>query len=323
MTRMAGTGQAPILTVTLNPALDIATAVDSVVPEIKLRCDAPQVDPGGGGINVSRAIDRMGGRSTALVAVGGGAGARLATLLAQAGLTVLRLDAPGETRHSLSVTDRGTGQQFRFVLPGPEWGTLDVRAALDALAAAAPRDGLVVLSGSNPPGVPPEFAAMAAARLTPTGSRLIVDTSGKALASVAAAQGAPVELLRMDDAEAATLCGAPLPTRADTADFAARLAASGAARTVIIARGPDGNIIATPDGRWHVAAHDVPVASKVGAGDSFVAGYALGIARGWPVADAMGLGAAAASATVMTPATDLCRPADVERLFAEREVTPI
>ena len=67
-------GQAPILTVTLNPALDVATSAEAVVPELKLRCDAPQVDPGGGGINVSRAIARMGGRSTALVALGGGAG---------------------------------------------------------------------------------------------------------------------------------------------------------------------------------------------------------------------------------------------------------
>lgn len=322
-TAQPGPAQAPILTVTLNPALDIATATDSVVPEIKLRCDAPQVDPGGGGINVSRAIDRMGGRSTALVALGGGTGVRLATQLAEAGLAVLRLEAPGDTRFSLSVTDRGTGQQFRFVLPGPQWGPLDVRAALDALGTSAPTGGLVVLSGSNPPGVPPAFAAMAAARLAGTGSRLVVDTSGAALAAVAAARDAPVELLRMDDAEAAFLAGAPLPTRADTADFAARLAASGAARTVIVARGSDGNIIATPEGRWHVAAHRVPVVSKVGAGDSFVAGYVLGLARHWSVADALGLGAAAASATVMTPASDLCHPADVERLFAEREVTPV
>ncbi len=99
-------GQAPILTVTLNPALDISTGVDAVVPELKLRCDAPQVDPGGGGINVSRSVARMGGVSTALVALGGATGMRLAGLLTDAGLDVAQLDAPGETRQSLAVSDR-------------------------------------------------------------------------------------------------------------------------------------------------------------------------------------------------------------------------
>ena len=315
--------QAPILTVTLNPALDVATSAAEVVPELKLRCDAPVIDPGGGGINVSRAIARMGGRSTALVALGGGTGLRMGELLAEAGLPVLRLEAPGETRQSLTVTDRGTGAQFRFVLPGPEWRDSDMRVALGAIAAAAPADGIVVLSGSNPPGVPPRFAAALAARLVAAGSRLIVDTSGAALAEVAAGRDAPVEILRMDDAEAEGLAGRPLPERRDTADFATSLVASGAARRVIIARGADGNIVAGPDGRWHAEAHKVPIVSKVGAGDSFVAGYTLGIARGLAVPDALGLGAAAASATCMTPATELCHPEDIARLYETRVVTPI
>ena len=315
-------GQAPILTVTLNPALDVATSAEAVVPELKLRCEAPQVDPGGGGINVSRAIARMGGRSTALVALGGGTGARLCDLMRAEGLAMLRLDAPGETRQSLSVTDRGSGAQFRFVLPGPDWGAPEVGLALDSIAAAASPGGIVVLSGSNPPGVPPDFAAALAARLAGTGARLFIDTSGTALAAVAAG-GAPVEVLRMDDAEAEGLAGTPLPGRTDTADFAAALVGRGAARSVLIARGADGNIIAGPSGRWHAAATNLAVVSAVGAGDSFVGGYALALARGWPVEMALGLGAAAASAACLTPATELCRPEDVERLFAARVVTPI
>ena len=109
--------QARILTVTLNPALDLATQTARVVPELKLRCEPPLVDPGGGGINVSRAIARMDGDSTAVVALGGPAGARVEALMAGANLPVVRLDAPGDTRESLSVTDRETGQQYRFVMP--------------------------------------------------------------------------------------------------------------------------------------------------------------------------------------------------------------
>ncbi len=315
--------QAPILTITLNPALDVTTAAARVVPDIKLRCDAPRLDPGGGGINVSRAIRAMGGESTALVALGGSTGQRIAELLEETGIPLHMLPAPGETRQSLTVDDRTIRQQFRFVMPGPEWSAADVDAALDAAAREARPGALVVLSGSNPPGVPASFAALLAERLRGTGARLIVDTSGEALTEIAAATDRRVEILRMDDEEAEGLAGRSLPFRADTAAFAANLVASGAAHGVIVARGRDGNIIATDQGVWHAEAARVQVVSKVGAGDSFLAGFTLGHARGWPVAEALGLAAAAASATVQTPATELCRGGDVERLFAARVVTQI
>lgn len=317
-----GAGQAPILTVTLNPALDLSTSAAQVVPDIKLRCDAPAVDPGGGGINVSRAISRIGGRSTALVALGGGTGTQLGRLLNEAGLPVLRINAPGDTRQSLSVTDRTTEKQFRFVLPGPEWAAADVADALDAVAAAAVPGSIVVLSGSNPPGVPDDFVLRLCARLHGRPVRLLMDSSGAALA-LAARGKVRLAVLRMDDAEAEGLAGRKLPERRDTADFASALVAAGAAQTVVIARGADGNIAAGPDGRWHVEAHRVPIVSKIGAGDSFVAGYALAIARGRGIAEALGLGAACASATCMMPGTGLCRPDDVMRLYQERVVTPI
>lgn len=316
--------QVPILTVTLNPALDIATSAEKVVPDLKLRCAAPAFDAGGGGINVSRAVALMGGQSTAVVALAGHNGMRMHDLLlAEPGVEVLRLEAPAETRQSISVIDRSTGEQFRFVMPGPEWQAPQVRAAMDAVAAAASEDGILVVSGSNPPGVPAGFPILLAERLNGRGTCLFVDTSGEALAAVASGRAGPIAVLRMDDAEAEDLAGRPLSTRRDTADFASSLVQGGAARAVIVARGADGNIVANARGRWHAEAPPVEVVSKVGAGDSFVAGYALGIARGMAEPDALALGAAAAAATCMTPATDLCRPEDVERLYAERVVSAV
>ncbi len=312
--------QAPILTVTLNPALDVSTGAEKVVPDIKLRCDAPVVDPGGGGINVSRAIRIMDGQSTAFVALGGTTGRRIAELLEGAGLDWREMRAPGETRQSLAVMDRDSGLQYRFVMPGPEWQSADVGKSVAHILAAAQPGGLVVLSGSNPPGVPADYAALLAGRLGTRNAGLIVDTSGAALRAVAHG-GHRFALLRMDAEEAEGLAGRPLPERADTARFAAGLVAAGAARAVIVARGGDGNIIAAPDGAWHAEAASVQIVSKVGAGDSFLAGFTLGLARGLPVPDALGLGAAMASATCMTPATELCRRADVDRLFAARVIT--
>ncbi len=143
---------AQILTVTLNPALDLATTTEAVLAGPKLRCDMPRADAGGGGVNVSRALRQLGGASTALVALGGGAGARLGELLVADGIDVLRLDAPGETRQSLAVTDRTSGGQYRFVMPGPTWDSSDVDRAVDSIVAASGKGTLVVLSGSLPPG---------------------------------------------------------------------------------------------------------------------------------------------------------------------------
>ena len=117
--------QTPVLTLTLNPALDMATTVAAVVPDQKLRCSEPLLDPGGGGLNVSRAIAALGGESLALVALGGLTGDRLAGLIRRESVPFLALTAPGETRQSLTVTDASTGQQYRFMLPGPVWSEAD------------------------------------------------------------------------------------------------------------------------------------------------------------------------------------------------------
>ncbi|MDO5648561.1 1-phosphofructokinase family hexose kinase [Paracoccus sp. (in: a-proteobacteria)] len=311
--------QAPVLTVTLNPALDLSTATDEVRPELKLRCDKPVVDPGGGGINVSRAIKIMGGESTALVALGGATGARMADMLRADGLSLVRINAPGETRQSLAVTDRATGKQFRFVLPGPEWHKAHVSDMMAAIAEQARAGGWVVVSGSNPPGVAPGFEQMLTVRLKDGRAKLVVDTSGEALRALAGSS-TPVDVLRMDSHEAEDLAGRPLPLRSDSAAFAAGLVRDGAAKSVIVARGADGSVIAGPDGAWFAAAAKNTVVSAVGAGDSFVAGFVLAMARDWPVQDALALGAAAASAAVETPATELCHADTVTRYFNERQV---
>ncbi|SLN36776.1 Putative phosphofructokinase PfkB [Pseudoruegeria aquimaris] len=313
-----------ILTLTLNPALDIATEAPEVVPGPKLRCAAPQVDPGGGGINVSRAIRNVGGGSRALVSVGGPTGARLMDLLLAEGIDAVALPAPGDTRQSLSVTDAGTGKQFRFVMPGPRWAEEDAERFLADAEALAPKDGLVVLSGSQPPGLAPDFPHRLNTRLAPLGVRLIVDTSGPPLEAVAAGGARPVAVLRMDQEEAEALAGEPLPTARAAGDFAASLCERGVAEMVILARGAEGAVFAQSGATPMACSNaDVPVASKVGAGDSFVGGFTLALARGLPPAEAVRHGNAAASAAVMTKATELCRQEDVARCLPLCVLSPL
>ncbi len=306
-----------ILTVTLNPAVDISTSVAKLIPGRKLRCARPEQDPGGGGTNVARAITFMGGHCRAFMALGGLNGRKLSALMQREEIEMVAFAAPDETRISLSVIEEATGEQYRFVLPGPSWGASDENAVLSAISQAVRDDGFVVLSGSLPVGLPVHFYADLCAALKDRAVKVIIDTSGPALEhQVTAPQPAPF-ILRMDETEAEQLAGHPLPERTDTADFAAGLVADRVADAVIVARGAEGSVLVGGGRHLHAAAAKVTVRSKVGAGDSFVAGLTLALARGGDLGEALQWGTAAASAAVMSDATQLCRRADVERLVPE------
>lgn len=305
----------PILTLTLNPALDISTGARQVRPGEKLRCDEPTYNAGGGGLNVSRALRRLDASSLALVALGGVTGDRLADLLKSEGIAFLALKSPGETRQSMTVTEAETGAQYRFMLPGPVWNAEDQAQVFALLSATARPGSIAVISGSQPPGVPVDFPAQLAAALTDC--LVVLDTSGPALAQAVAQPIPGLAVLRMDSDEAEYLAGQPLQTPENTADFASALVARGVAATVIVARGAEGNVLASDGLRLIARPPKVPLVSAVGAGDSFVAGLVLAVAQrqGWP--QALALATACAAAAVMTPATELCRAEDVATILPQ------
>ena len=314
--------QTPILTITLNPALDLSARVHAMVAGPKLRMSAPVLEPGGGGVNVARAVQNLGGQATAWVALGGPTGAQHLALMHAQGLDVEVFEAPGMTRESWAIMD-ATGQQFRLQLPGADWDARISAQALDAICDHA--QGLVVLSGSFPPGATVAFV-QELARALPPEARLIVDTSGDALARVIRHPDPDARpyLLRLDQAEAEERALHPLLTIAATLDFARGLVARGVADFVCVAKGAEGSVLAGQDGTaLHCRPPLVPVRSKVGAGDSFVGGFVLALARGQDMAGALKQGTAAAAAAVMTEGSALCRAEDVAAIGAELVLTDL
>lgn len=304
-----------ILTVTLNPTVDFATNADQIEPNVKLRCTEPEIDPGGGGINVSRAIQLLGGQSTAMVAIGGTTGAQLLEALTEEAVATVAIQGPGETRQSVSVTETTSGDQFRFVMPGPTWKKKDVGRALAAIDRAAGDGAFVVLSGSQPPGVAKDFPAILCDHVGNRKARVIVDTSGPALFHLVEKPHKALYVLRMDEEEAEELAGRSLPDKTDTAAFSKKLIDMGVAENVIVARGADGSILANREGCWHAFSPEVEVVSTVGAGDSFVGGFTLALSRGTDPAECLRFGTAAAAAAVTTEATRLCTREDADRLL--------
>jgi 6-phosphofructokinase 2 len=310
----------PILTITVNPALDITTWVPRVVPMQKLRCAPPLYEPGGGGVNVSRAIKELGGASRAFIALGGATGERYRELLAPFGLDAEIWPIPGETRFSLTVMESERRQQYRFLLPGPAIGGETVAALLAEIRRQVEMThGLVVLSGSPPPGLPMDFAGRLAAHARQTGSRAILDLSGPALKD--ALEYKPF-LVRMNHIEAQELLGSreaaePLARRA-----AHTLVQRGGAENVIVTIGEGGAILATGKELLLFRPPHVEVVSAVGAGDSFTGALALGLAKGWDLAEACRFGVAAAASAVTGRSTELCKRPQTLSLLAQMPARP-
>lgn len=302
-----------IVAVTLNPAIDKSASVDHVVAERKLYCKPPRFEPGGGGVNVARAITKLGGEVQLLYPAGGLTGKRLQELLDAEGLNHRPFPIEGVIRESLVILEESTGQQYRFGMPGPELRKEEWEAFLRELSTMEPAPDYVVASGSLPPGAPVDFYAQVARAGNKRGAKIIVDTSGKAL-EAALEEG--VYLIKPNVREFRELFGGVAGEESELKAEARKMVASGRCEVLVISLGAAGALLVSQELAEHILPPTVPIVSKVGAGDSMVAGIALSLARGNPLRESVLFGMAAGTAAVMTPGTELCRKEDVERLFA-------
>jgi 6-phosphofructokinase 2 len=311
MNRQPGAG---IVTVTPNPSIDVSTAVDRVEPDRKLRCDEPQREPGGGGLNVARVVARLGGESLALWSKGGATGDLLHELLDGEGVTHHPAPIDGFVRESFAVFERSSSRQFRFGTPGPRVRVDGLAPLIALVERLEPFPSIVVGSGSLPPGADERFYGALAEMAADRGARVVVDTQGAPLRR--ALETRRVFLIKPNLRELATLVGRELQDDGDIVDAARAIVHSGGSDVVVTSLGAGGALVVSREIADRIVAPTVPVRSRIGAGDSTVGGIALALARGEPLARAARFGVAAGAAAVMTPGTELCRRADVERLFA-------
>lgn len=302
-----------ILTLTLNPSIDLASEAETVRPTHKVRTAGERFDPGGGGINVARVLARLGSDVRALYLAGGVTGPVLGGLLDRTGTPHRALPIAGDTRISLAVHERSSGQEFRFVPQGPEVSVAECAQCLAELQATPCR--WLVLSGSLPRGVPAGFYADMVAAARRRGTQVVLDTSGPALKATLAAGG--VTLVKPSWGEMEELIGHPLREPQVLQAAARSLVDRGLAQVVVVSQGHEGALLAHADGVLQLPALPVQARSAVGAGDSFVAAMTHGLACGLPLEQAFRLGVAGGTAAVLTPGTDLCHAADVWRLAAQ------
>jgi 6-phosphofructokinase 2 len=300
-----------IITITFSPSIDKSTSIESLMPEIKIACAPPKLQPGGGGINVARAIKKLGGKAMAIYASGGYNGEKLNQLVKQENIPSVMIETVNETRENLVVLDTATNHQYRFGLPSTALLENEWQQYLEAVESFK-NGGFIIASGSLPQGVPLDIYAQLAKIAKKNMAKFIVDTSGEALKH-AADEG--VYLLKPNLRELGFLVGIEKIDEANVEGIARELIHKKACEIMVVSLGKSGAMLVTKNETYRVKPPKVATKSTVGAGDSMVAGIVYALSKGMDLKQTLQYGVACGTAATMNEGTDLFRKEDVQKLF--------
>jgi 1-phosphofructokinase len=294
-----------VVTVTPNPSLDRTMEVDTLERGEVVRARAVHLDPGGKGVNVSRALVANGHRSRAVVPLGGFEGDQLASLLQGLGIEVAPVRIADSIRSNVTVVEPD-GAVTKLNAPGPRVSDAELEALLERTVAASDEAGWVAGCGALPPGAPDDLYARLVSTVRRAGVPVAVDTSGAALEAVL--EAGP-DLLKPNEAELTEVIGSHLHTLGDVVAAADKLRTYGV-RSVLVSLGPNGAILVDDDGAAHGEDGVVVPRSTVGAGDALLAGF---LAAGGEGPEALAEGVAWGAAACLLPGTAMPGPADLRR----------
>lgn len=301
-----------IVTITMNPAIDKSSMVEKLIPEKKLRCTELMIEAGGGGINVSKAIKKLGGESVAVFSAGGNNGEQLKRIMEKEKISYKSIPVCAETRECFTITEHTTNAQYRFVTPGATLSEEEVENCFDFIYSLQPSPDIIVASGSLPSGAPNNFFARLAVIAKQTGAKFIVDTSGIPL-QLAALEG--VYLLKPNLSELSSLVGKEYLQLNEVDEAAKQVIEKGHCEIVVVSMGPAGAMLVTKDIHEKIPAPTVKKLSTVGAGDSMVAGMAWMLEQGKSLSEMVRFGVACGTAATMNAGTQLFKKEDVLKLY--------
>ena len=300
-----------IVTITFSPCIDKSTSIKKLIPDKKLQCMAPKLEPGGGGINVARAIKKLGGEAIAIFPSGGYTGKYFNHLLEQESIHSVIIETQNETRENIIVMDESENCQYRFGMPGTHLTGDEWNKCLQAVIEINDIS-FIIASGSLPPGVPNNIYARLSKISKSKKAKFIVDTSGEALTE-AVEEG--VYLLKPNLGELCMLSGKAELLQHEIIATAKEFIARGKCEVMIVSMGKAGAMLVTKDAAELITPPPVPRKSTVGAGDSMVAGIVYYLSKGKNLLEAAKYGVACGTAATMNTGTELCNKKDVEHLY--------
>ncbi len=296
-----------IITLTPNPSIDRTVAVPALEPGEVNRATSSRLDPGGKGVNISRALTANAAETVAVMPSGGAEGHLMEELLEAAGVRRHLVPVRGGTLRMNVAVVEPDGTTTKVNEPGPTLDAAECEALLGAVESYAEPGAWVVGCGSLPPGAPPTLLADLVRRGHARGLPVAIDSSGGPMTHALAALP---DLIKPNHEELEEIVGRALPTLGDVVDAARGLVSSGIGR-VVVSLGGDGAVLVDRDTVAHaVASIDRPV-STVGAGDCLLAGLLQVLAAGGSGTEALLNGVRWGAAAVTLPGSQVPGPSDL------------
>lgn len=288
----------------MNPAVDLAVTTPRLEIKRKLRCRDASITPGGGGINCSRAIANLGGKSCAMFTCGGETGRIIVQQLARAGIATARIDIQENTRINILANPEDEEGEYRLVLPGPELREREWQSALRRLEEVLEDGSLLIASGSLPPGVPDDFYSRVAAVAKKRGALLFLDSPPEAMRRAMAEER--LFAIKPNKSEWMAVQGGGGDRRELIERAEAVVRGGQGVSVILISLGSEGAVCVTRESSDYIKAPQVQVVDTTGAGDSMLGAFALAIANGQPPISAARYAVAAGAATVEQFGSTLC-----------------
>jgi len=301
-----------IVTITFSPSVDKSIVAPFMIPERKIRCESSKSEPGGGGINVARAIKNLGGEALAIFPSGGHTGSLLEHLMAKEHINHIAIKTLKETREDIMVVDNATKSQYRFIMPGAALGEVEWKTCLKKLEEIENLQ-YVVASGSLPEGVPQNIYAQIAKMLKGKKGKFIVDTSGEPLKH---AMEENLFLIKPNINELGLIAGKKTITPTEVEEIAREILSKGHCENMVVSMGASGALLISKGFSEWISPPTVESQSTVGAGDSLVAGIVYYLSIGKTLYEAVRYGVAAGTAATLNQGTELCKLSDTNRIFA-------
>ncbi len=294
---------ARIVTVTPNPALDLTLEVERLGVGAVNIAGASRFESGGKGANVARMLAHLGpaGSAAAVVALpADGADSWIASFPREVELVVVRV--AGSLRANVAITD-ADGETTKVNMRGGPLSAADADALVAAVAAAARGAAWVVVGGSLPIGMEPEWIGRIADAARAAGAKIAIDCAGEALEAAVAAR---VDLIKPNEEEASRLVGFTVNDR-PSAERAATLLIERGVGSVLLSLGASGAIYraVNNDTTLFTPTPRAKVRSTVGAGDVLLAAFLHTLSSGGSPADALSSAVGWAAAKVEQPGTTM------------------
>ncbi|MBN1594063.1 MAG: 1-phosphofructokinase [Candidatus Coatesbacteria bacterium] len=308
-----------ISTLTLNPALDRTIRVKNLTFDDANRVLSEERFAAGKGIDVSRAVIELGGSTMAFGFVGGYAGMELEDRLRLAGVDTDFVRISSETRTNVVIRDVESNSITALNARGPHATHVEYEQLLKKLREHKFAPGFFVISGSAPPGVPTDVYCEVINIAKRNNLKAVLDADGELLKR--GIEAGPF-MIKPNSHELRRLLGYEVHG-IDEVERAGQKVREMGVENVLVSMGKDGAVLVSADGSYFAKPPLVDAVSPIGAGDSLVAGFILGLDSGLSFCESLRLGVAAGAACALTPGTELCKYEDVYIIRSEVEITKL